>query len=169
MTTTNVVKLGSLAKFIKIASKLHLLPLKVDYRIPLVEFNFISINTLVNFIIFSLPFLGTVILWACQAQYITEVIYALPEIYSKIDLGAMGIYPGINMVSLPLFLINCLNCKTFTSVQEISSDKNMKFPRNSGIIITALVLNLLRCDIRLMISTRPGVQQCQAQELVFCP
>ena len=151
MTTINAVKLGSLAKFIKITSKLHLLPLKVDYRIPLVEFNFFSINTLVNFILFSLPFLGIVVLWSYQAQYITEVFYALPEIYSKIDLGAMVIYPGINMVSMPLFLINCLNCKTFTSVQEICSDKKMKFPRNSRIIIVAIVLNFIRCDIRLMI------------------
>ena len=151
MTTINAVKLGSLAKFIKITSKLHLLPLKVDYRIPLVEFNFISINTLVNFIILSLPFLGTVILWACQAQYITQVFYALPEIYSKIDLGAMLIYPGINLMPLPVFVINCFNCKTFTSVQEICSDKKMKFPRNSRIIIVAIVLNFLRCDIRLML------------------
>ena len=151
MTTINVIKLGSFAKFLEITSKLHLLPVKVDYRIPLVEFNFISINTLVNFILFSLPFLGIVVLWSYQAQYITEVFYALPEIYSKIDLGAMVIYPGINMVSMPLFLINCLNCKTFTSVKEICSDKKMKFPRNSQIVIVAIVLNFLRCNIRLMI------------------
>ena len=146
-----VVNLGSFAKFIKITSRLHLLPLKVDYTISLVKFNFLSINTLVNFIIFTLPFLGTVILWACQAQYISEVIYALPEIYSKIDLGAMLIYPGINLVPLPVVVIAWLNCKTFTSVQEISTDEKMKFPRNSGIMVLAIVLNFLRHDIRLML------------------
>ena len=139
-----VVNLGSFAKFIKIASKLHILPLKVDYKISLVEFNLFSINTLVNFMIFTLPFLGIVILWISQAHYISDVFYALPEIYSKIDLGAMLIYPGINLVSLPLFLVNCLNCKTFTSVREVSSDEKMKFPRNSGIILLAIVLNLIR-------------------------
>ena len=145
------VNLGSFAKFIQISSKLHLLPLKVDYKISLVEFNFLSIKTLVNFIIFTLPFVGMIILWICQAQYMSKVFNALPEIYSKIDLGAMLIYPGINLVPLPLFLINCLNCKTFTSVQEVSSDEKMKFPRNSGIIVLAIVLNLIRCNIKLMI------------------
>ena len=151
MTTINVVKLGSFAKFIQIASKLYLLPLRVDYKIPLVEYNFFSINTLLNFIIISLPFLGTVIFWIFQSQYITQVFYVLPDIYSKIDLGAMLIYPGINLVSLPVFGLNCFNCKTFTSVQEICSDKKMKFPRNSRIIIVVIVLNFLRCDIRLML------------------
>ena len=146
-----VLNLGSFAKFITIASKLHILPLKVDYKISLVEFNLLSINTLVNLIIFSLPFLGIIILWICQAQYISDVFYALPDIYSKIDLGAMLIYPGINLVSLPLFLVNCLNCKTFTSVRDVSSDEKMKFPRNSGIIVLAIVLNLIRCNIKLVI------------------
>ena len=153
MTAINVIKLGSFAKFLEITSKLHLLPVKVDYRIPLVEFNFISINTLVNFIILSLPFLGTVILWACQAQYITQVFYALPEIYSKIDLGAMLIYPGINLMPLPVFVINCFNCKTFTSVRELASDQKMKFPKNSRIMNLTIFLNFLRCDIKLIFKT----------------
>ena len=153
MTTIreNAVKLGSFAKYIAITSKLHLLPLKVNFKVSYVKFNLFSINTLVNFIIFTLPFLGVVILWVCQGQYITDVFYALPEIYSKIDLGAMLIYPGINLVPFPVVVIAWLNCKTFTSVQEISTDEKMKFPRNSGIMVLAIALNFLRLDIRLML------------------
>ena len=147
----NGVKLGSFAKFIKLASKTYLLPLKVDYKISSVEFNLLSLNTLVNLILYSLPFFAIAILWSWQAQYITQVFFALPEIYSKIDLGAMLMYPGINLVFLPLLLINCLNCKTFTAVKDISSDENLKFPKNMGIIILAIVINFLRCDIELMV------------------
>ena len=147
----NVVKLGSFAKFIKMASRIYLLPLKVDYKLSSVEFNLLSLNTLVNFILYSLPFFVIATLWLWQAQYITEVFYALPEIYSKIDLGAWLIYPGINLVPLPLFLINCLNCKSFAAVKGISSDEKLKFPKNSGIVVLTVIINFIRCDIGLMI------------------
>ena len=95
--------------------------------------------------IISLPWILVGVYIFLNANYYNEVIKAVFDIYSIIDIGALTFILGTNTSPLVLFFSTCIGCKPWATLSELSMDTSIKFPRYMKFSVSFIVL--LTCRI----------------------
>ena len=125
---TKEVKISSLGNLVRILSSLYLLPLNISKNGSKITFSLFSFKTFIFAIQISLPYTILFIMVYIKRDYYTEIVKAFFEIYSDIDIFAMGFILTANQISIPVILLTCLLSKTWAAVPELSMDKAIKLP-----------------------------------------
>ena len=139
------VKISPLCKLLKFLSSSFLLPLDVNFKTSKVSFSLLSCRTFIHAMIISLPWILVGVYIFLNANYYNEVIKAVFDIYSIIDIGALAFILGTNTSPLVLFFSTCIGCKPWAALSELSMDTSIKFPRYMKFSVSFIVL--LTCRI----------------------
>ena len=134
------VKLSPLCKIVRFLSSCYLIPLDVDYKSSKISFSIFSFKTFINALILSLPFVVVSVYVFLNLDYYGQVVNAMTEIYSIIDLGAMFVLPGSNITPMMTIFCFCLLSQAFAKVPELSMDTSMKFPKYKSLIFSYIIL-----------------------------
>ena len=121
-------ELSSLAKFVKFISKLHLLSLHINYETPKASYSLLSCKTIVFAFLNFLPFTLVYVWMYLHMDYYSEVMTAMCNIYSIIDIWALAYVPGLYLTPLSAIWANDLVSRLWAAVPELSMDKSIKFP-----------------------------------------
>ena len=140
-------KRSSLAKIVRLLSRLYLIPLYINDRRSQISFSLFSCKTLLFAILVSIPTIVLMTLVCLKIDYYTEVANSLFEIYNEIDIFAMSVVPCSNLVSIPFIFLACVISKTWAAVPEIALDTSIMFPKNfKTLLLIFLFMNLRKED-----------------------
>ena len=134
------VKLSPLCKIVRFLSSCYLIPLDVDYKSSKISFSIFSCKTFINALLFSLPFVVVSVYVLLHLDYYGQVIDAMREIYSIIDLGAMFVLPGSNITPMITIFAACMQCTAIAKLPELFMDTSIKFPKYKGLIFSFVTL-----------------------------
>ena len=123
-------ELGKFTKFIKILSKLYLLPVEINTERSTVRYSFFSIRTLVNILAISIQFIMFLI-WILTHREETLLVYkAYLEVYEISDLFVMLFFPGFLIVSFGMIPFLHATGTVLSSVPDIVLDNELNLPQN---------------------------------------
>ena len=140
-------ELSSLAKFVKFISKLHLLSLHINYETPKASYSLLSCKTIVFAFLNFLPF-NLVYVWMyLHMDYYSEVMTAMCNIYSIIDIWALAFTSGIYLTPLGAIWVNDIVSRLWAAVPQLSIDKCIKCPSKLRFLGYYGALLLIRKEI----------------------
>ena len=123
-------ELGKFTKFIKILSKLYLLPVEINTERSTVRYSFFSIRTLVNILAISIQFIMFLI-WILTHREETLLVYkAYLEVYEISDIYVMLFFPGVLIVSFGMIPFLHATGTVLSSVPDIVLDNDLNLPQN---------------------------------------
>ena len=138
------VKLSPFCKIVRFLSSCYLIPLDVDYKSSKISFSIFSCKTFINALLLSLPFVAVSVYVLLHLDYYGQVVVAMGETYSIIDLGAMFVVPGTNITPMMTIFSACMLSQVFAQVPELSMDTSMKFPKYKSLIFSFVPLMICR-------------------------
>ena len=139
------VKLSPFCKIVRFLSSCYLIPLDVDYKSSKISFSIFSCKTFINALLLSLPFGVVSVYVLLNLDYYGQVINAMGEIYSIIDLGAMFVLPGSNITPMIPIFATCMQSKAVATLPELFMDTSLKFPKYKSLIFS--YVTLMNCRI----------------------
>ena len=140
-------ELSSLAKFVKFISRIHLLSLHINYEIPTASYSLLSCKTIAFAFLNFLPFTLVYVWMYLHMDYYSEVMTAMCNIYSIIDIWALAYVPGLYLTPLSAIWANDLVSRLWAAVPELSMDKSIKFPSKLRFLGYYGALLIIREDI----------------------
>ena len=122
-------KISSLAKIVRLLSRLYLIPLYINDRRSQISFSLFSCKTLLFAILVSIPTIVLMTLVCLKIDYYTEVANSLYKIYNDMDIFAMSFVLFSNCIPFPHFYMICIASRAIAAVPELSMNPSLILPR----------------------------------------